>query len=425
MLKREIRKWDLVLLMLNGIIGAGILGLPAKLFQLLGVYSIIAILTTSLVALIIAVTFARITKRFDASGGPYLYTLSAFGRTPAFVVGWVMLLSRTFTYAALLNLLISYTGSVSNNAGIYKYSLIFFVTISLAVINFFGIKKSMTVNNVLSAFKIIFLLAFAVVVMFYIKADAFQFPAKTPSFERFSSSALLLIFSLTGFEAVLVTTGEIRKPKKNVGSALFISLTLVAIIYSLVLVACIGSLPTLGTSAAPLRESIEHIFGSSSGKWVGLLAILSIAGTLNVSLLVGSRLLYSMAENNQLPKLCSIVHKKYGTPHFSIIIFSCILIWASLSASFLEAATISALAKVSIFLVTGLALIKFNNEDRVKSGIKGHSSQIIPGLCVVISLWLLFFTEMDEVKKFGAFVFGGVLILLFTKILSKIKSTQE
>ena len=41
-LLRGIRRWDLVAVAINGIIGAGIFGLPARTFALIGTYSLFA-----------------------------------------------------------------------------------------------------------------------------------------------------------------------------------------------------------------------------------------------------------------------------------------------------------------------------------------------------------------------------------------------
>ncbi len=90
MLKRDIRKWDLVLLLINGIIGAGIFGLPSKVFALSGIYSILAFLVCAIIVLVVVLNFAEVASRFDQTGGPYLYTLTAFGPLPAYIVGWIL-----------------------------------------------------------------------------------------------------------------------------------------------------------------------------------------------------------------------------------------------------------------------------------------------------------------------------------------------
>ena len=52
-LVRGIRKWDLVAFTVNAVIGAGIFGLPAKAFSLIGSYSLIAFFACAFVVLLI------------------------------------------------------------------------------------------------------------------------------------------------------------------------------------------------------------------------------------------------------------------------------------------------------------------------------------------------------------------------------------
>src|SRR6266436_913944 len=107
-LVRGIRKWDLVALAINGIIGAGIFGLPAKVYSLIGSYSLIAFSACALVVLLIILCFAEVGSRFDETGGPYVYAREAFGPTVGFGVGWLSWLARLSAFAANCNLLVSY-----------------------------------------------------------------------------------------------------------------------------------------------------------------------------------------------------------------------------------------------------------------------------------------------------------------------------
>jgi APA family basic amino acid/polyamine antiporter len=98
----------MVLLVINGVIGSGIFGLPSKTFKEVGVYSIAAFLVCAVAVFVIILCFAEVSSRFDKTGGPYLYALSSFGPLPAFLTGWLLLVTRVITYAALINLLVTY-----------------------------------------------------------------------------------------------------------------------------------------------------------------------------------------------------------------------------------------------------------------------------------------------------------------------------
>ena len=78
MLNRSISRWAMVLLVINGVIGSGIFGLPSTAFKQIGVYSIGGFLVCAVAVFIIILCFAEVSSRFDKTGGHYLYALSSF-----------------------------------------------------------------------------------------------------------------------------------------------------------------------------------------------------------------------------------------------------------------------------------------------------------------------------------------------------------
>ncbi|HSK11778.1 MAG TPA: amino acid permease, partial [Phnomibacter sp.] len=156
MLRRSIGKWEMVLLFINGVIGAGIFGLPSKVFQLSGVYSILALLLCMVAIFIIVLCFAEVSSRFRDTGGPYLYALSSFGPLPAFLTGWLLLLTRFITFAALINLLVTYLGVFSEwfTRPVPRIICISGITLLLAWLNHIGIRNTTRANNLLTIGKL-------------------------------------------------------------------------------------------------------------------------------------------------------------------------------------------------------------------------------------------------------------------------------
>src|SRR4029077_6839878 len=109
-LVRGIRRWDLVAVTINGIIGAGIFGLPSKVYGLIGGYTLIAFVVCAFVVMLIILCFAEVGSRFNETGGPYLYAREAFGPAVGFEVGWLSWLARLTAFAANCNLMVSYLG---------------------------------------------------------------------------------------------------------------------------------------------------------------------------------------------------------------------------------------------------------------------------------------------------------------------------
>ena len=75
---RGIGRWDLTALVINSVIGAGIFGLPSKIYALLGTYSLVAFVVCAMVISVIVFCYAEVSSRFSLTGGPYLYAREAF-----------------------------------------------------------------------------------------------------------------------------------------------------------------------------------------------------------------------------------------------------------------------------------------------------------------------------------------------------------
>lgn len=426
MLNRSIGKWALVLLFINGVIGAGIFGLPSKVFKATGVYSIAALLVCALAVFVIILCFAEVSSRFDKTGGPYLYALSSFGKLPAFLTGWLLLLTRFITYAALINLLVTYLSVFSDWFALPSSRIIsiLLITLLLAFINHIGIKNSTRVNNFLTIAKLLPLLLFIIVGFLHIEPANFELK-QMPGFSSFSSTVLLLVFAFGGFESVLVNSGEVKNPGKNIPFALLSSALLIAVIYMLIQIVSIGTLPSLATSDKPLAEAAGIFMGKTGATLIALGALFSVTGTLNAIMLVGSRLPFAFSEEKQFPKVFSFVHPKFKTPTWSLILFTVVTILISISNSFIYAATISAITRVMIYAIVCIALIRLRNRNPAQTGFfKIPYGKFFAVAGVLIACWLLSSSKLKELTDVSIALGVGLVIYCLVEWQKKRQSTQ-
>src|SRR5215831_11298671 len=171
-LVRGIRKWDLVAVTINGIIGAGIFGLPSKVYGLIGGYSLIAFVVCALVVMLIILCFAEVGSRFDETGGPYLYAGEAFGPTVAFEVGWLIWLARLTAFAANCNLMISYLAFfwTPANTGLIRAMIILAVVVALTALNVLGVRQAAIASNIFTIGKLLPMLIFIAVGLFFLNS---------------------------------------------------------------------------------------------------------------------------------------------------------------------------------------------------------------------------------------------------------------
>src|SRR6185436_7314464 len=300
-LVRGIHRWDLVALVINSIIGAGIFGLPARAYALAGTYSLAAYLVAAIAIFLVILCFAEVGSRFNASGGPYLYARATFGPLVGFQVGWLLWLGRIAAAASLSNLFVGYVGFFIPAAGIGLWRSVIIVSLiaALTVVNIVGIRATTAVTNVLTVGKLIPLFLVGVGGLFFIEAA--RDSGGAPGYTAFSQTALLLVFTYMGFEGAAIPAGEVREPGRHLPFALIVGLAIVFLTYVLVQVVCIGIVPDLARSERPLADASLRFLGAPGASLISLGALLSMSGTINALTFASPRILFAMAENGQLP----------------------------------------------------------------------------------------------------------------------------
>jgi len=420
-LVRGIRRWDLVAITINGIIGAGIFGLPARVYALIGTYSLIAFVACALVVALIILCFAEVSSRFDETGGPYLYAREAFQPAVAFEIGWLFWLARVTAFAANCNLLVSYVSYfwLQATSPVWRASIIVFVVAVLAMINLLGIREAAIVSNAFTIGKLVPMILFVAAGLFFVNTQAYEF-GPAPTTGDFSKSVLLLVFAFTGFEMATVPAGEVRDPQRNLPRALLIALFVVAALYITIQIVCVGTLPELAQSQKPLADAGSRFLGTAGGAIISAGAIISITGNLNILLLSASRLPFAMAEQKQLPAVMGRIHTKFFTPHVAIAITAVLMMFLTLKSSFVAALTISAIARLGTYAATCIALPVFRARPEAPApAFRLPGGTVIAILALLLIVWLLLNSTWAEAKAAALAAAAGLVIYFAYKLYSK------
>jgi amino acid transporter len=426
---RGIRRWDLVAVAINGIIGAGIFGLPSKVYALIGPYSVVAFVACALVVGLIVLCFAEVSSRFSETGGPYLYARDAFGPLVGFEVGWLMWLARLTAFAANCNLLIDYLGYFHPGigAGWLRAVVIIAIAVALTTINIAGVRNAALFSDVFSIGKLIPVTLFIVVGLFFLDPGNFSTPAPLV-ISSFSQSVLLLVYAFTGFEMAIIPAGEARDPQRNLPFAILTSLVVVAVVYILVQVVCVGTLPELATSNRPLADASERFLGPIGATVITVGVAVSIIGNLIVVILAGARLPFAMAENRELPRVFASTHDRFRTPHVAIIATAAVMLALTLSGKFISSVAVSVIARLLAYIVTCSALIVLRRRDeremRFRALFKAPAGVAVSIAALGLSVWLLAHSSGSEAWNAAVAVVIGVLIYGAYKLVSR-KSDDE
>jgi amino acid transporter len=403
----------LIILVLNSVIGAGIFALPAAISARAGVLSPWLFLVVGLLVITVVLTFAELASYFKDSGGPVLFTTTAFGPLVGFSTGWLLFISRMTAFAANSTVMAVYLGAVWPwfADGIGRTTLIVVVCSALTLANYFGVKDGVRTMAVFTFLKLAPILLLIILGLQYVSADTL-FPANIPTIDDLGGTTLLLIYAFVGFESATIISGEAKNPKKMMPRALVTTVIATGLLYFLIVLVYISVLPDAGESGATLIDVGRELMGPAGVVLITLAAFFSIGGNLASNMLAVPRLTFALAEERLLPRWFGHIHEKYATPSNSILFLGGLGLAFALSGSFLWLAAASSLTRLMLYVlcIGALPIIrrKATEEERRESyRLKGGYT--IPVIALMISVWIGLQSEMRSWVVTGSLLEVGLL----------------
>jgi APA family basic amino acid/polyamine antiporter len=415
---RSIRKWDLIAVTVNSVIGAGIFGLPSKIYGLVGNYSLFAFLLCAVFAAMIVLCFAEVASRYSDTGGPYLYARDAFGPVAGFTIGWLMWIARTAAFAANTAIMLGYLSVFwpAVASGPVRSAVICLLTLALATVNLIGVRDVALTTNILTIAKLTPLALLIVGGFFFLDPSRFALgPAPQPI--AFSGAMLLLVYAYTGFEIAVVPAAEMRDPRRHLPFAILTTIGIVALLYVLIQVVCIGTLPGLATSDRPLADAASRIFGRYGAAMISAGAALSILANLNVVVLSASRIPFAMAARDELPSVLARINNRFHTPHMSIILTCGLMGALTLSGGLLYSVTISTIARLVIYAATCSALpVLRRRANAAPASFRAPGGVPIALIVVALASWLLWNATFRELRDTAIAVAVGLAAYTLSRL---------
>lgn len=281
--KSKIGFLSIILLGFNAIVGSGIFLLPNQAMKLIGPTSLFVILFDAFLAVTIALCFAEMGGIFKKNGGPYVYTREAFGSFAAFEVG---IMTYAICVIAWATMAVGFTTALSvfwpgADKGVTKDILVTAFIIALGILNILGVNFTKIIMNIATVGKIIPLVIFIVIGVFFMKINNFtpMLPHGTYISGSFGAAALLIFFAFTGFESIALAAEDMENPSKNIPRAIIIVMILVSAVYILIQAVSIGVLGSaLANDVTPVATASSRFLGSGGGILVSLGILVSIIG---------------------------------------------------------------------------------------------------------------------------------------------------
>jgi amino acid transporter len=411
-LKQEIGRLGYSAITLNGVIGAGIFGLPAIAAARAGAFSPWMFLLCGVLILTVVLSFARASSFFHNTGGPIVYASHAFGPFVGFQTGWIFYLSRVASMAANTNLLVTYASWYwpNLNSGWTRAAGIIAVMVSLTALNIIGVRRGMITIYVLTFLKILPLFLLILLGLPHLGPENL-ISAELPSPGTLGETILILLYAFVGFEGAVVPAGEGRNPRRDIPRALTSTVVMISLLYFLIQAISFAVTPNLASSETPLADAAQILMGTAGAALLTLGAVFSISGNVSASMLSTPRMTYALARDGVLPSWFSHVSPRFHTPSNSVLFYGAMSLVLALSGTFIWLAAMSTLVRVRVY---GMCIASL---PRLENRIGEHEGQyrlpggwLVPVIALLLCLWLVTQASMTAWLTALAFIaLGSVL----------------
>jgi len=337
---RRLSRFDATMLVVGGIVGAGIFLNPAVVAQRVPT-SALAIgvwVMGGAVALAGAFTFAELGARKPLAGGGYVYLRDAFGTLPGFLYGWTQLLViNSGGIAAVSVIFATYVTDLIGLSSGYTTPVAIGSILTLSGVNYFGIRPGAVVQNVLTVLKLVALAAL-IVVGFGIRGDVL--PATTAASHtglvglvRAGGVALVpVLFAYGGWQSTNFVAAELKDARRDLPMAIVWGVVIVVVSYvavNIVYVRVLG-LSGLATSTAPASDVMERLLGTVGARVIAVGIIVSTFGFLNLAVLASPRMYQAMAADGVFFGDAAPIDRRHHVPAGALTIQA---LWAILLLS--------------------------------------------------------------------------------------------
>lgn len=326
-LKRDVGVFGAASIGIANIIGAGIFVLSGVAAGLAGPSVILSFLMAGFVSLLTAVSSSELASYITETGASYSYAKRAFGKFPAFLVGWFFYFDQivgaaavSVGFAAYFSVLLGLQGTTALILAAVGMPLV------MLVLNLVGIKQVSGVASVMVLIKIFAIILVVFLGVFFL-VNHFDPKHYTPFFATgfggTLNGAAVIFFAFAGFNTVSMLSEEVRNPEKTIPKALLLAFGVTFAIYMAVALVEVGVLDwhKLGSVASPLDTLASALSNNRIIiDFVSFSALIATGSVVLSSVTAGARSSFAMSRDNLFPKYFDMVGKRFGTPFVSIII---------------------------------------------------------------------------------------------------------
>ena len=420
-LKRELGFWQLTLMGVGVIIGAGIYVLVGIAGVQAGDALWLSFVISGFIAACLALDYAELSSMLPKAGSSYYFSKEAFGsRRLSFVLGWTTIATFIVSSAAVALGFGTYFSTLFPNVSA-STAAVGLIAI-LALINYFSLKYASKFNEIFTLLEVAGLIA-VIAFGLGILNPSFSFDVSKISFESpngfqgILSASILAFFAYLGFETLAAEAEETKRVRKTLPKAILTSIAICIVLYVLAAFAFTNVLSfdeivsATESAKGPLAIAAGKAGGAMLLAALGIIALFSTANTVLIMMLGSSRVIYGMAEDFAVPKIF-LKTSRYATPYYAIAVASILTALIASTGQLKLVAEITVMGIFVVFFLDNAAVITLRRkEPNAERGFKiPLSIGNIPLTSAVVGIALIGIAANEFYKN--PLLFYGVLAIL-------------
>jgi amino acid transporter len=404
--------WEATAIGVGGMVGGGIFAVLGLSVDLTRGGAPVAFLIAGIVALVTSYSYARLSVTYPSQGGTVAFLDRAFG--PGLLTGsanillWISYIVMLSLYAYAFG---SYGASLFPPASqlFWKHILITGSVVGITVLNLLSAKLIGEAEDWIVLIKLTILVLFIAVGIWGVDGSRLA-PSAWSSPLNLIAGGMIIFLAYEGFELIANTAQDVRDPHRTLPRAFYSSVGFVIVLYFLVAVVAVGSLPVakiIDAKDYALAEAARPLLGQAGFLLIAIAAMLSTASAINATVYGAARLSYVIAKDGELPS--ALERKAWGRPLEGLLITS---------GATLLIANLADLSSMSIMGSAGFLLIftTVNSANGVlakDTRSKGWLSFVGVGLCLGALACLLWQTAKNTPAHLAVlFVMVGAAFLI-------------
>lgn len=340
-LPRQLGLLQVVMYGIGNIIGAGIYVLVGYAAGLAGSSLWLSFLIGALVAGFTGLAYAELSSMYPMAASEYIYVGRAYGsRLLSFITEWTMLITEIVACAAVA---IGFAGYLAENFGLPVLPAAIALLLILTAVASAGSEYWLRLNTALSIISIAGLLA--IIAIGIPSMARINYAASQGGISGIIAASILVFFAYIGFDNMSNIAEDTKEPEKIIPRGLIIAVIVTTVLYVFVGLSAVSLVnpEVLSKSKAPLALAASTVLGRAGFYFISAIALLTTMNTVQVLIVVSSRIIYGMAKENALPSFFSYVNKRTKTPIFAIVAVFLV------ASTFLPLSSASSIAKITSF----------------------------------------------------------------------------